>query len=187
MTTEAQEEAVRDYLTALKDPASMVDEQRVHDIEHRLQETDDQIERVKLQQELQEVRNPSLEQFEERFVTHAKEWADRHGITAAAFRAEGVSDTTLRRAGFPVGGRGRAGRRTRKQTTPRKQRVSAEDVRAAIPQGTFTVNDVVRASGGSLAVARRVVREEVEKGTVTEHGPDPSHSGPGRAPILFER
>jgi len=179
---------VRDYLTALKDPTSMVDEQRVQDIEQRLQETEDQIERVKLQQELQEVRSPSLEQFEERFVTHAKEWADRHGITAAAFRAEGVADATLRKAGFPVGaGRGRGGRRTRKQTAPRKARVSAEDVRAAIPSGTFTVNDVVERSGGSLAVARRVVREEVEKGNVTEHGPDQNHSGPGRAPIIFER
>jgi hypothetical protein len=63
--------------------------------------------------------------------------------------------------------------------------VSSDEVRAAIPKGTFTVKDLQERSGASAAVVRRVISEEVEAGNVSDEGPDPDHSGPGRAPAIY--
>jgi hypothetical protein len=65
--------------------------------------------------------------------------------------------------------------------------VTSDEVRAAIPKGTFTINQLQEEAGASLAVVRKVVAEELEAANITEQGPDPDHSGPGRAPTLYER
>jgi hypothetical protein len=65
--------------------------------------------------------------------------------------------------------------------------VSAEEVRAAIPTGAFTVKDLQERSGASAAVVRRIIQEEVDAGNLTAEGSDPSHSGPGRAPTVYRR
>jgi hypothetical protein len=183
----ASEEVVRAYLTALKDPSALRDDEAIASIEQRITETDDQIERLRLRQQLLEARTPSLDRFEEDFVTHAKAWADEHGVSAQAFAAEGVSAAVLRRAGFRVaGGRGRPAGKTRSAGGTRT-RVTAEEVRSAIPKGTFTIKMLQEASGASPAVVRRVVNEELEAGNIKDKGSDPDHSGPGRAPTLYQR
>lgn len=186
------EDAVRNYLKALRDPGSLRDENRIAELQQELDSSDDTIDRLRLQQELLEAANPPLEAYEDSFVEHAKAWADRAGITANAFLAEGVSSGVLRRAGFSVRGAGRrtarAGGRPRK--SPRaagRTRTSAEEVRKAIPKGTFTVKDVQEASGASPAVVRRVIAEAVAAGEVDDLGPDPDHSGPGRSPTLYQK
>jgi hypothetical protein len=152
------EDVVRSYLTALRDPAALRDDEAITEIEQKIEATDDEIERLKLRQQLLDAKAPSLERFEAEFITHAKAWADEHGVTAEAFASEGVPTGVLRRAGFRVGGRGRAPRAASGGTGTRKRtRVTSDEVRAAIPKGTFTIKTLQEKSGASPAVVRKVV------------------------------
>ena len=185
MATKAQDDAVRNYLVSLKDPSALKDDAKVAELKKALDESDDELERLRLRQQILDAERPPLEKFEEAFVTHAKAWADVHHISDKAFLAEGVPPQVLRRAGFKGvrgGGRGRAAQRTRSGT-----RVSAEEVRKKLPKGTFTIKQVQEKTGASAAVVRRVVQAEVDSGKATEQGTDPDHKGPGRAPMLYKR
>lgn len=120
MASTAAEDAVRNYLTALKDPHSLRDEQHIARLEKELGESTDRIKRVMLRQQLLDAHDPPTGSYEEAFATHAKAWAEANGISAAAFRAEGVPSSVLRRAGFSVAdtARGEAqGSRGRNQTS----------------------------------------------------------------------
>ena len=187
--TKAQQAAVRNYLTSLRDPSALRDDDAIADLQTAIDQTDDDVERLKLRQQLLEHQDPPLERYEAAFVQHAKAWADSSGVTADAFVAEGVPAAVLRRAGFRgvTNGGTRRTRRTTAPATTARRRVSADEVRAAIPSGTFTVKDVQEASGASAAVVRRVISEEVDAGTLTDQGPDPGHTGPGRAPTIYQR
>lgn len=186
----AAEKAVRDYLVSLRDPASLRDDERLTTLKSRLEEADDELARLQIRQEMIEAEQPSVQKYEDEFVTHAKAWAEQTGVSDRAFLAEGVPAAVLRKAGFRnVGsGRRRGGAAAAASSGGRRRRVSADEVRAAIPsKGRFTVKDVQDASGASNAVVRRVIGEEVESGTVRDMGPDPEHSGRGRAPTIYER
>ncbi len=180
------EEAVRSYLTALKDPSALRDDDVIRDLEARLDSTDDQLERVVVRQQLLDAQSPSIERFEDDFVTHAKAWADEHGVSSSAFADEGVPADVLRRAGFKVGAGGRRGAGRGRAAGTRK-RVTVDEVRAAIPRGTFTVKMLQERSGASPAVVRKVISEELAAGTITEEGTDPDHTGPGRSPVLYKK
>lgn len=183
MATANAESAVRNYLAALKDPASLRDDKNVAELRKKLENSNDELERLQLRQQLNEAENPSLEQFEEAFVEHAKSWAGKAGVGEQAFLDEGVPGHVLRRAGFRVPtGRGR--RRGRGRT---RSRVSAEQVRAAIPKGSFTIKRLQERTGASPAVVRRVVQEEEQAGRLAVEGTDRSQTGPGRAPTLYRR
>ena len=186
--TKAQQAAVRSYLISLRDPSALRDDDAIADLHSKLDQTDDDVERLKLRQQLLELQNPPLERYEAAFVKHAKAWADDTGVTADALLAEGVPAAVLRRAGFRgvTNGGTRRNRHTTARTTGRR-RVNADEVRAAIPTGTFTVKDVQEASGASAAVVRRVIGEEVDAGNLADQGPDPAHTGPGRAPTVYQR
>lgn len=190
MPAATAETAVRDYLRALADPDSLRDDDAIEDLTNRLEKSDDALERLRIRQQLLDLQSPSIERYEEGFVTYAKAWADEQGIGAKAFTDEGVSNEVLRRAGFDVGPRGRRSRsRTAAPATrgPRS-RVSSEEVRAAIPKsGTFTIKSLQDASGASPAIVRKVVSEEESAGRVRNDGTDPDHRGPGRAPVLYRR
>jgi len=183
--TKAQQAAVRNYLISLRDPAALRDDDAIADLHSRIDQTDDDVERLRLRQQLLDLQDPPLEQYEAAFVEHAKAWADDSGVTADAFVAEGVPAGVLRRAGFR--GVTDGGTRRTRRTTTRRRRVSTDEVRAALPAGAFTVKDVQDASGASAAVVRRVIGEEVDAGNVTDQGPDPDHTGPGRAPTVYQR
>lgn len=185
MVSNTAEEAVRSYLVALKDPAGLRDENRVKELQQRLEKSKDQLERVRLRQEIEEAERPSIERYENEFVTHAKAWAEEQGVGANAFAEEGVSDAVLRRAGLRRGGRGRSGRR---RGPGRSTRVSSDTVRGAIPsRGTFTIKDLQERTGGSIATVRNVVKDAEENGLIQAQGTDPDHKGPGRAPTLYRR
>ena len=187
MATSAAESAVRDYLVALRDPSSLRDEQKIKELHERLDAAEDELERLQLRQQIMDAETPQLSRYEEAFITHAKAWADEKGISAKAFAAEGVPLQVLRRAGFSVGrGRGPS-RRGGRAGTRTRTRVTSEEVRKAIPKGTFTIKQLQERSGASPAVVRKVVEEEIAAGRVTREGTDPDHTGPGRAPVLFKR
>ena len=184
-----QETAVRNYLLSVRDPAALRDDDAINDLKVKLEQSGDELERLQLRQQLLDIESPSLERYEDAFVEHAKAWAEKAGISGEAFAAEGVPAAVLRRAGFRgIGGRGR-GSSTRAATTrtATRSRVSADEVRAAIPSGTFTVKDLQERSGASAAVVRRIIQEEVDAGNLSDQGSDPDHSGPGRAPTVYKR
>ena len=186
------ETAVRSYLLSVRDPSALRDRDAIAELNTKLEQADDELERLQLRQQLLDSENPSLDRYEDAFVEHAKAWAERTGITADAFLAEGAC-RVLRRAGFRGGTGGGGGRRTTStrttssstRSTSARSRVSADEVREAMPSGTFTVKDLQERSGASAAVVRRVILEEVEAGNVSDEGSDPDHTGPGRAPKLY--
>jgi hypothetical protein len=180
------EEAVRNYLLSLRNPAALRNDAEIESLRERLDKSDDDLERLQLRQQILDAEQPPLERYEDAFVTHAKAYADGSGISDKAFAAEGVPPGVLRKAGFRNVGSGRGRNSTRSSGT--RKRVSADEVRSSIPRkGTFTIKDVQDSSGASAAVVRRVVQEEVDGGNVKDAGPDPDHRGPGRAPTLYSR
>lgn len=184
-----QETAVRNYLLSVRNPDALRDDDAIAELQSKLEQSGDELERLQLRQQLIELESPSLERYEDAFVEHAKAWADKTGISGQAFAAEGIESGVLRRAGFrSVGKSSRtSSRSTGTQTTRTRSRVNADEVRAAIPSGTFTVKDLQDRSGASPAVVRRIISEEVAQGNVTDGGTDPSHRGPGRAPTIYKR
>lgn len=187
MAASTAESAVRNYLAALKDPSSLRDQQLVSSLESKLESSEDQVERVLTRQALQDARNPSVQTAEDEFVTHAKSWADEHGVGAPALSEEGVPAGVLRRAGFAVSGGGRGRRRGSSGTSGRRNRVTVEDIRKAIPKGTFTIKTLEQRSGASTGSVRKVVNEELAAGNISAQGADKDHRGPGRAPTLYRR
>lgn len=181
MASDSADTAVRNYLTALRDPSSLRDEESLAALQAQLDNSSDELERLQLRQQLLDLETPSVERYEADFITHAKAWADEHGITAAAFEAEGVPSSVLRKAGMSGPSRGRRGRRGT------RTRVTVDQVRAAIPRGVFTIKTLQEASGASPAVVRKVVAEELEAGNLKDQGADPDHRGPGRAPTLYKK
>jgi hypothetical protein len=175
MATTTAETAVRNYLTGLRDPGALRNEEELQQLTDALDSTDDMVERIRLRQQILDLDDTSLERHEH------------------AFLAEGVPPQILRRAGFRVGGRGggRGGARKssggQKRTNAPRSRVTAEEIRKAIPKGTFTIKQVQESTGASLASVRKVIEEGVSGGTIQAVGPSPDHSGPGRAPNLYKR
>jgi hypothetical protein len=181
------EEVIRTYLSALRDPESLRDDDAITDKEAELAQAGDPITRLRLHEELQKLTKPSLESIEDEFVVHAKAWADESGISAKAFAAEGVPAAVLRRAGFSVSGGGSRGRRSTTRRSSSGKRVTTEQVIESMPSGTFTVKALQEISGASAAVVRKAINAEREAGRLSEVGPDPDHSGPGRAPTLYRK
>lgn len=184
MASKSAEAAVRTYLTALRDPSSLRDEGRMSTLQSQLEKSADDLERLQLRQQLLDLETPSIDKHEADFITHAKAWAEEHGITARAFEAEGVPGQVLRKAGLAPSGRGRRSGSARRAT---RSRVTVDQVRGAIPRGTFTIKTLQEASGASPAVVRKVVAEELAEGRLKEQGADPDHRGPGRAPTLYKK
>jgi hypothetical protein len=186
VASKTQEQAIRNYLTILNDPRAL-HEQDISELETKIDATDDPVERLRLRARIEVAKNPDTSKYEDAFVKHAKDWADEHGVSAEAFRAEGVPPATLRRAGFRVRGDGRKRAASRRTVGDRRKRVDAGQVRNAIPRGKFTARDVQDATGAAAAVVRRVLQEEVAAGTVIDTGPAQGHKGRGRAPTVYQR
>jgi hypothetical protein len=189
--TKTKDAAVRNYLTALRDPVALRNDAAIADLRGKVEQADDELVRLQLRQQLLDLENPSTDGYEDAFVEHAKAWADAAGVSAEAFVAEGVPASVLRRAGFRGLSGGRRSTRSRRTTTATRpsstrSRVSADEVRAAIPSSSFTVKDLQERSGASAAVVRRVISEEVDAGRLTDQGTDPDHTGPGRAPTVYQ-
>lgn len=183
MATKTQEAAVRNYLQALKDPESLRDDKTISDLEKRLERTDDPLDRVKLRAQLEQAQRIDPSAYEDGFIAHAKEWASEHGVSAESFKAEGVADEVLARAGLD-------GARRRRRTTggSRRRRVSRDDVRNAIRQHkNFTLPQIQSKTGASRETVRAVIKELLNAGEVETSGTDESHTGRGRAPTAYQR
>jgi len=126
--------------------------------------------------------------------------ADERGLTAVSMRnvaerlgleAMSLYPAVLRRANVcGVASGGRRSTRSRATTTTKpastRSRISADEVRAAIPDESFTVKDLQQRSSASAVVVRRVINEQVDAGRLTDQGADPDHTGRGRAPTIYQ-
>lgn len=183
-TTVDAERAVRDYLTLVRDPNELIDRDKVDVLSRKITTADDAIERLILRAELETIQQVDRAAIEDRFAAHAKDWAAERGITAQALVAEGADERLLRRAGFTLPGA--SPRRTSGKNG--RSRVSADTIAAAIPaMGAFTIPQMVARTGGSPGTVRKVIAEQVEAGRIKQVGTNSEHSGPGRAPALYER
>ena len=173
------EAAVRRYLNYLSDPTSVIDHDRVEEVQAELSATDDQIERLRLESELDRVRSTDGESVVREFISVAKQFAEEEDITADAFRRQGVPTEVLAQAGF--------GTKGGKATSARSQRVNAATVAAHVQgrSGTWTYNDIESGTGASIGTVRKVVDDLVAAKKVKSLGPDPDHASRGRAPNLF--
>lgn len=178
MASEAANQAVRNYLTALQAPEELRDNDAIADLERKLGSTNDRLERITLKQQIKDAQSPPVERYESEFVTHAKAWADSHSVDVQTLQSEGVPDHVLERAGFQV----RSKRRKR-------SKVGADHVRAAIRQteGPFRIQDLVDTTGASVGTVRNVVNDQLKAGHIDKAGVDTSHDGPGRAPALYKQ
>lgn len=183
MATKAQETAVRTYLQALNDPELLRDDKAISDLQKRLNDTDDPLERVRLRAQLDQAQRVEASAYEDGFVQHARAWAQEHGVSAESFQAEGVSEGVLARAGFD-GTR----RRRRASGGGRRQRVSRDDVRHAIRQHKhFTLPQIQTKTGASRETVRGVIKELLDGGEIQRAGTDHAHKGRGRAPTAYQR
>lgn len=172
------EDVVRQYLSFLSDPTSVIDHARVEEIQNQLNASDDQIERLRLESELDRARSTNGESVAKEFISVAKGFAEAENITADAFRRQGVPSDVLSRAGF--GGPAKA-------TGTRSQRVNAATVSTHVlgRSGKWTYNDVETATAASIGTVRKVVDDLVASKKVKSLGADPDHASRGRAPNLF--
>lgn len=170
------ETAVREYLMFLNNPAELRDEDRIQELQNRLDETSDPIERLDIRTQLSQAQGVDESHYRDAFVEVAKNYATDRGITADVFAAEGVPQEVLEEAGLA---------KPAKKTT--RTRVSSDDVRDHVKSRAdeFTYQDVEDATGCSLATARKVVRELVDAGELQERE-DPDHDGRGRPQKLFK-
>jgi len=178
MTT--PEKAVRSYLHWLEDPSSVRDHDAIAAAKEVSESAADPLERLKALSRLQELEAVDGAAFRSGFVELAATWAADNSVTPEAFVSYGVPADVLRDAGIvqaPSGVRG----------GKRRGRVSPDAVRAAVPDGSFTIADLERASGASTATVRKVIGEMTDAGSLRDLGPDQNHTGRGRAPLLFVR
>lgn len=189
MSAITPEAAVRRYLEWLDDPDSLVDDEAVARAESAVADASGPMARLHALADLEHARQADSEAVVRDFVAHAKAYADAQSIPIAAFRAMGVSDDVLRRAGFGLTGRRGGGGRSAGSGAPRAKQVPVDDLKAAalgLPK-RFTLADVsAAAGGGSPATVRRAIDEMITAGKVRKLGPKPDHHGPGRAPTLYE-
>jgi hypothetical protein len=185
------EAAVRQYLAFLDDPAGARDSDHITDLERRLGESDDPIEKIKLASELYRAQNVDGSQYRQAFVAEAREWAEENGVVTEAFLQLGVPVEDLREAGFDVGGRPRRGRPPTSSSAERTRapRVSVEDIREAALRisGPFTLAELRSLVGGTPATVRKALDGLLADGRVVDEGRDRNWTGRGRSPHLYRR
>lgn len=183
-TAKQLDEAVRTYMLSVKNPAALKDEQQLTQLEASLAEEEDPLERVKLQAQLNRAQSVTPEDFEQAFVENAKEWASKNDVPPEAFLAEGVEDDVLVKAGLLAKAQSKPPQARRSAT---RSRVPAEEVRNAIrsQSESFTTNSIQELTGASAATVRKYIQELLDEKVLVEEGPDSSHQGRGRAPILY--
>jgi hypothetical protein len=193
MAKTSSEAAIRQYLNYLQDPASLRNDAKIAKLQDEVKNNKDPIARLRAVSALERAQEVDGSEAREAFVAVAKQWADREGISAQSFRELGVPSADLAAAGFAVRGR-RPARpntrgRTRTRARRRARRVPVADITAAVGgvRKRFTVRDLEAASGGTNATVRKALSQMVAEGVVVDLGPDPSWSGRGRSPRLYER
>jgi len=189
------ESAVRRYLLWLSDPSSAVDQDAIDRADAAFAQATDPIDRLHAAAARERARAADVTSITTDFVRHARAYGESEGIPVEAFRSLGVPDDTLSEAGFVVpSSRGRrgpaAGSRRAPSSGPRAPQIPVAQIKAVVEQmpKQFTLAQLAeKAGGGSPVTVRKAVDELISEGRAAKLGPDTNHSGPGRAPIVYEQ
>jgi hypothetical protein len=180
-----RDSAIRNYLNYLANPSSAINQSAIDAAEAAVASASDVLERVKALSRLDAAKHVDGSALRDGFIANAAAWATDNQVSPSAFRQLGVSESDLVSAGVVVKGvRGRKAGKT--LGGPKRSRTSIPDVRAMIPHGRFTISELIRASGASVATVRKAIDLHIADGKVVSHGPDANHANRGRAPIIFE-
>ncbi|MFN6119812.1 MAG: hypothetical protein ACK5CE_09310 [Actinomycetes bacterium] len=181
------ENSVRMYLVALRDPSALVDHDEIAELEREYEQASDPIEQLRALSSLERARVVDVAMLEQAFVRDARRWAEQERVAVEAFRALGVPESTLSAAGLTRSQKGGGSRRGRAQIAGVGSVKAASIQRRVLElDGSFSLLDVASLAGGSPMTIRKAVAALVEAGRVRRLGPDPSHSGRGRAPVLYQ-
>lgn len=189
------ESAVRRYLAWLDDPTSAVDHDAVARADAAFAAASDPIDRLHAAAARERARAADASAITAAFVRSARGYAEAEGIPVEAFRALGVPNDVLAEAGFAVpasrGRRGPAagGARPGRPAGTRAPQISVAQIKGVAEQmpKQFTLAQLAEAAGGGSPVTvRKAVDELIAEGRAAKLGPDANHSGPGRAPTIYE-
>ena len=185
------ETAVRRYLAWIDDPSSAIDDDAVQQAEASLARATDPIDRLHAAAARERAKSADVDAIRHGFVSQASAYADAEGIPVEAFRSLGVDDAVLAEAGFnvPLTKSGKSARRRSASSKPRSPQVSVAQVKAVSAEmpKRFTLAQLAeRAGGGSPVTIRKAVEELIEEGLAIKVGPSDNHTGPGRAPMVYE-
>lgn len=184
----SDDDAIRRYLNFLNDPTTLRDDARIARLQADADRATDPVDHLKALGALEQAKAVDGSDARDEFIAVVKGWANEHGVTADHLRTMGVPAADLSAAGFTVRGRGRS-RSSASSPAKRSRRVPVEDIKGKLASvgSRFTVRDLEQASGGTNATVRKAIGELVAEGKAASIGPDPSWSGRGRSPVLYER
>jgi len=176
------ETAVREYLTLLTAPDSLVDNMEVTRLQEEVAELVDPIQRLMAMAALTRVQSTDPRAYEKAFIEHAKEWANDQGIPPAAFEQRGVPRHVLEAPGIVPRagrGRGRAKAGTPKRAVARRVGVKTDQLEAGILSLSepFSIKEVTEKVGGSTITATKVVKELEVQGKIKAAGERPNERG----------
>jgi hypothetical protein len=186
------EAAIRHYLTYLDDPSQLVDDAEVSKLEAAVQSAVNPLEKLKALAALDRARAVDGQSYRDDFVRVAKEWSEREGVPASAFRQMAVPDDVLRDAGFDVAGGRRRGatgsrRRSSNGARTRSRPVSTDEIQTWVlgREQPFTTSDIAQGAGGSPITIKKVLDELVASGKVNKLGPVKDWPNRGRVPMQY--
>ena len=160
------ETAVRNYLTFLSDPDSLVDKASVGMLEAEVAKAKDPVDKLLAISRLLRAQSADPDTFVRGFIENAREWSEAEGVPASAFEQMGVPRDVLAQAGLVVGGgRARGGRTRAPSASPRRARVRPEQLEEGILSldEPFSIKDVSEKVGGSpLTIKAAVERLEAQ-------------------------
>jgi hypothetical protein len=181
------EEAVRNYLAYLADPASIVDQTKIDALTAAVNAEKDTLVKLKLISDRDRAQKVDASAVRGDFIMHAAEWAKVNNVTSSAFQQMGVANDVLAAAGL-LGkkGRGKAKASTGLRGT-RAPGVRSEGIRAAIAAkpGIFTISEIARETGATVATVTKVVNGMVEERAIKNLGQAAKTGARGRAPVQF--
>jgi hypothetical protein len=172
------ESAVRDYLTFLTDPDSLVAPELIERLEADVAKAKDPVDKLLAIASLDRAKTADPAVYERAFVQHAKAWAAKENVPTAAFAQLGVPDDVLRAAGM-LAGRGRGRGRSRsaaevRSTDGRARRVAIKsDVLESGILGLdepFSVKDVSQRVGGSTVTVKAAIDRLEAQGRIIPAG-----------------
>lgn len=179
------DDSIRDYLTYLADPTSMVDKDEIARLEKAVQNAPSPIDKLRAIAGLDRARNVDGSTFRQGFVENAYEWGQDNDVPASVFRQMGVPEDALRDAGFDVG----AKRVVKSRATRgiRARSVSTAEIESWVldRREPFTIADVSNQCGGSSVTVRKVLDDLIASGKVANLGQAPDWHQRGRVPNLY--
>src|SRR5687768_14473261 len=109
MASTAQETAIRNYLTYLNDPDSLVDQALIRKLASEVDKAKDPVDKLRAIAQLETAQRADPTVYRQGFVDNAKAWSETEGVPISAFERMGVPPDVLRDAGLTAKGRrGRA-------------------------------------------------------------------------------